>query len=73
MTKSKWWSAVESATELANMCDPDGTTRYVRSSNFAYVKEGVNWIPFTAPNDERPVPPVVNTSVIERLGELAHG
>jgi hypothetical protein len=67
-----WADPVQTSLDLATCYDETGTARFVLDKNFGYVKDGSDWIPFLSRgSEETDAPPVIHTSVVDRLGELS--
>jgi len=63
-----WAEPVDKPDDLANMFDPDGTTRLCLWNNVAYSKQGPTWLAFVNAGDDGPPP--IHTNAVDRLGDL---
>jgi hypothetical protein len=67
-----WREPVDKPIELANLDDPNGTTRLCLWNNHAYVKDGPHWCVLAmAGDDDTNYPPPVSIGAVDRLAEIA--
>ena len=64
-----WLEPVDKPGELANLLDPDGSTRLCLWNNYGYVKDGPTWIPFGQADTPLNAAPV-HTNAVDRLADI---